>query len=129
MEAALKRRIWSSRSWRDMSIRFAVGLAFADASIVVLALPQIIGQLDTTISQVKWVIMSYNLALIAGVLGFLPFQRRLRSPRALLTGIGVFGAASIGCAVANSLEVLVIARCFQGVGGALLLCASLPLLA
>jgi predicted MFS family arabinose efflux permease len=129
MEAALRNRAWSSRSWRDLSIRFVVGLAFADASIVVLALPQIIGQLDTTISRVTWVIMAYNLALIAGVLAFLPLQRHLSSRRALLVGIGLFGLASIGCAVANSLEALVVARCVQGLGGAMLLCASLPLLA
>jgi MFS family permease len=119
----------SSRSWRDLSVRFAVGLAFADASIVVLALPQIVGQLDTTISHVTWVIMAYNLALIGGVLAFMPLAHRLSSRRALLAGIGLFGLASIGCGVAQSLEVLVAMRCVQGVGGALLLCSSLPLLA
>jgi predicted MFS family arabinose efflux permease len=110
-------------------VRFAVGLAFADASIVVLALPQIVGELDTTISRSTWVIMSYNLALIAGVLAFLAFARHLRSRRALLAGLTLFGVASVGCALAGSLEALVAARCVQGVGGALLLCASLPLLA
>jgi len=63
-------------SWRDLSVRLAVGLAFADASIVVLALPQIVGQLHTSISHVTWVIMAYNLALIAGVAAFLLMSRR-----------------------------------------------------
>ena len=119
----------SSRSWRDLSVRFAVGLAFADASIVVLALPQIVGQLNTSISHVTWVIMAYNLALIGGVLAFMPLAHRLSSRRALLAGIGLFGLASIGCGVAQSLEFLVAMRCVQGLGGALLLCSSLPLLA
>ena len=110
-------------------MRFAVVLAFADASIVVLALPQIVGQLDTTISHVTWVIMAYNLALIAGVLGFLAVGRRVHEARVLLGGLTLFGVASIGCGVANSLEFLVAMRCVQGVGGGLLLCASLPLLA
>ena len=110
-------------------MRFAVVLAFADASIVVLALPQIVGQLDTTISHVTWVIMAYNLALIAGVAGYLAAGRRISPPHALLGGIALFGLASIGCGLANSLELLVAMRCVQGVGGALLLCASLPLLA
>jgi MFS family permease len=125
----LKGGAWSSQSWRSRSVRFAVGLAFADASIVVLALPQIVGELDTTISHSTWVIMSYNLALIAGVVAFLAFARHLSSRRALLAGLALFGLASIGCAVADSLETLVAARCVQGAGGALLLCASLPLLA
>ena len=110
-------------------MRFAVVLAFADASIVVLALPQIVGQLDTTISHVTWVIMAYNLSLIAGVVGFLALGRGVNEARALLGGLMLFGAASIGCGVANSLEFLVAMRCVQGVGGGLLLCASLPLLA
>jgi predicted MFS family arabinose efflux permease len=110
-------------------VRFAVILAFADASIVVLALPQIVGQLDTTISHVTWVIMAYNLSLIAGVLGFLAVGRGVNEARILLGGLLLFGVASIGCGVANSLEVLVAFRCVQGVGGGLLLCASLPLLA
>ncbi len=120
---------WSDRSWRDLTVRFAVGLAFADASIVVLALPQIVGQLNTTISHVVWVIMAYNLALIVGVLAFLAAAGRLGSRRALLAGLGLFGLASLGCGVANNLELLVAMRCVQGLGGALLLCASLPLLA
>jgi MFS family permease len=120
---------WSDRSWRDLTVRFAVGLAFADASIVVLALPQIVGELDTTISDVTWVIMSYNLALIAGVLAFLGGARHLSSRRALVGGLALFGLASLGCGAAQDLELLVAMRCVQGLGGALLLCASLPLLA
>jgi MFS family permease len=120
---------WANRSWRDRTVRFAVGLAFADASIVVLALPQIVDELDTTISHVTWVIMAYNIALIIGVLGFLAAARRLTSRGTLLAGLALFGLASIGCGTAHNLELLVIMRCVQGLGGALLLCATLPLLA
>jgi predicted MFS family arabinose efflux permease len=119
----------SSRSWRERSVRLAVALAFADASIVVLALPQIVDQLHTSISHVTWVIMAYNLALILGVVGFLPLAGRVPPRRALLVGLGVFGVGSLGCATANSLALLVALRGVQGVGGALVVCASLPLLA
>ena len=119
----------SHGSWRDVTVRLAVGLAFADASIVVLALPQIVGQFDTTISHVVWVIMVYNLAVIGGVLAFLPFVNRISSRVALLAGLGLFGLASIGSGLANGLHMLVFFRGVQGLGGALLLCASLPLLA
>ena len=119
----------SRRSWRERSVRLAVGLAFADASIVVLALPQIVDQLHTSISHVTWVIMAYNLALIVGVVGFLPLAGRVSPRRALLVGLGVFGVASLGCAAAEHLALLVALRCVQGVGGALVVCASLPLLA
>jgi hypothetical protein len=47
-----------------LSVRLAIALAFAAASVVVLALPQIVVRLHTTISHVTWVITAHNLALI-----------------------------------------------------------------
>jgi predicted MFS family arabinose efflux permease len=116
-----------SRLWQNLWVRLAVALAFADASIVVLALPQIVDRLHSSISHVVWVIVAYNLALIAGALAGIPLARRLARSSALVAGLVLFGAASIGCGAAGSLSVLVPLRCVQGVGGALVLCSSLPL--
>ena len=58
--------------WARASVRVAIALAFADASVVVLALPQIVIRLHTSISHVSWVITAYNLALIAGTLAGAP---------------------------------------------------------
>jgi predicted MFS family arabinose efflux permease len=104
----------------------AVALAFADASVVVLALPQIVDRLHTSISHVTWVIMAYNLALIAGALTILALAARLTSRRVLIAGLLVFAVASLACSQAQSVGVLVALRVVQGIGGALLLCASLP---
>jgi predicted MFS family arabinose efflux permease len=122
-------RYRSPGPWQNLWVRLAVALAFADASIVVLALPQIVDRLHVTISGVVWVIVAYNLALIAGAAAVLLLGRRLRSTRALVAGLALFGLASIGCGAANSLHVLVPLRCAQGVGGALILCSSLSLFA
>jgi MFS family permease len=104
-----------------LSVSLAVALAFADASIVVLALPQIMDRLHTSISPVIWVIAAYNLALIAGALAIMPLAGRLTSRPALIAGLAVFGFASLGAGVANALGVLVALRCVQGIGGARLL--------
>jgi len=117
-----------SRVWRNVAIRLAVALAFADASIVVLALPEIVARLHVSISHVTWVIMAYNLALIVGAAAVIPFAGRLASRAALVAGLTMFGLASIGAGVCNSIDVLVSFRCVQGLGGGLLLSASLPLL-
>jgi MFS family permease len=122
-------RASSSRLWLKASVSVAVALAFADASIAVLALPQIVVRLHTSISHVTWVITAYNLALITGSLAILPIARWLTSRWSLIAGLTLFGLASIGSGVANSLAVLITMRCVQGVGGALLLAASLPLYA
>src|SRR5215470_6860318 len=83
----------SGRSWQRMALQLAVALAFADASIVVLALPRIVDELHTSISAVTWVIMAYNLALIAGVLAYLAVQNRFGPRPALFTGLALFGLA------------------------------------
>jgi MFS family permease len=115
--------------WQNLCVRLAVALAFADASIVVLALPQIVARLHTSISHVVWVIMAYNLALIVSAALVIPYARRFASTSTLVLGLVLFGVASIGCGVANSLDALIPLRCVQGAGGGLLLCASLPLFA
>src|SRR5205807_2607889 len=124
-----ERVMLSGRLWQNLWVRLAVALAFADASIVVLALPQIVDHLHTSISHVVWVIVAYNLALIAGSGAILPFARRLESRWALVAGLALFGLASLGCGAADRLSVLVPLRAVQGIGGALVLCASLPLFA
>jgi MFS family permease len=113
----------------DLSVRLAIALAFADASVVVLALPQIVIRLHTSISHVTWVITAYNLALIATTLLVLPVATRLATRRWLVAGLTLFGLASLGSGAAGSLTVLVVFRCLQGIGGAVLLCSSLPLFA
>jgi MFS family permease len=92
--------------WLRLSVSLAVALAFADASIVVLALPQVLDRLHTSISHVIWVIAAYNLALIAGALAIMPTADRLASRRALIAGLAVFGLASLGSGAASSLGVL-----------------------
>jgi MFS family permease len=129
VQATTRARHPSARLWQSGTVRLAVALAFADASIVVLALPEIVTRLHTSISHVTWVIMAYNLALIVTAAAVIPFARRLDSRRALIAGLALFGLASIGCGIANSMSALVPLRCLQGVGGGVLLCASLPMLA
>jgi MFS family permease len=113
---------------RELAVAVAVAIAFADSSIVVLALPELYGELHTSITGVSWVITSYNLAVVVGVLAVLPFERRLRPSVLALGGLALFLASSIACATADGLPWLIAARSAQGVGAALLMAASLPLL-
>jgi predicted MFS family arabinose efflux permease len=116
------------RSRLTAPVAAAVAIAFADSSIVVLALPELYGRFQTTIEGVSWVVTAYNLAVAVTALGLVPLVRRLDAPALLAAGLAVFLAASIGCAVAGSLGFLIGARAVQGVGAALLLAGSLPVL-
>jgi hypothetical protein len=106
----------------------AVAVAFADSSIVVLALPELYGRFNTSIEGVSWVVTAYNLAVAVTALALLFFVHRLRSAVLLGAGLMIFLAASIACAAAQSLAFLIGARTVQGVGAALLLVGALPVL-
>jgi predicted MFS family arabinose efflux permease len=107
----------------------AVALAFADASVVALALPDLYGEFDTSIPAVSWVLTSYALAVVAAGLATIPLMHRLSPAR--MAGIGAvwFGAASAAAGLASSLPALIAARVAQGVGAAMLIAAAFTLLA
>jgi MFS family permease len=95
----------------------------------VLALPELYGRFDTTIEGVAWVVTAYNVAVAAAALGLVLFVQRLNAAKVLGFGLVVFLGASIACAAAGGLPFLISARSVQGVGAALLLAGSLPVLA
>ena len=105
-----------------------VALVLADSAVVTLALPDILRHLDTTVGQVAWVLIAFNLVLgLAAVPTAKAFT--LAQPRFMSAlGIAVFAGASAWCAVAGSIDVLIAARCLQAVGGALALVGCLELL-
>jgi predicted MFS family arabinose efflux permease len=113
---------------REVAVAAAVAIAFADSSIVVLALPEVFQRFDTSIEGVSWVVTAYNLAVALTALAFVVFVHRLDASAVLGSGLGVFLAASIACASAQSEAFLIGARCVQGVGAALLLVGALPVL-
>jgi EmrB/QacA subfamily drug resistance transporter len=90
-----------------------------DATIVNVALPSIQDDLGFSQSNLAWIVNAYMIAfggllLLAGRIGDLVGQRRV-----FLTGLAVFTAASVVCAVAPGQGTLIAARFVQGVGGAL----------
>jgi MFS family permease len=105
----------------------AVALAFADSSIVVLALPALLRRFDTSIQNVAWIVTSYNLVVAVVAFPLVRAARRWDPARLTRHGLLVFAAASLGCAFSPSLWTLVACRSVQGLGGAALLAGSLPL--
>ena len=106
----------------------AVGLAFADASVVALALPELYGEFDTSIVGVSWVLTTYALVVAVVSVPVALLHRKVRPLNLLVAGVAVFAASSLVAGFATSLEVLLIARGAQGVGATMLLAGSLPVL-
>src|SRR4051794_20541628 len=108
----------------------AVTVAFvlADSAVVTLALPDILQNLGGTVAQVAWVLIAFNLVLALVVVpAALLYGGRNPAPLCA-KGIAVFAGASLVCALSGSMDMLIIARCVQALGGAFALVGCLELL-
>jgi MFS family permease len=113
---------------RLTALAIAVGLVLADSSIVVLALPEIYRDLDTSVAGVTWVLVSFNLVMALAAVPAAHLARRIGPGRAAGIGLAVFAGAGLACGLASELSTLVAARCVQALGGAVAVTAVLELL-
>jgi EmrB/QacA subfamily drug resistance transporter len=103
-------------------------MVFIDGTVVNVALPALQAALHANLADVQWVVESYALflaalLLIGGSLGDLYGRRRI-----FAAGVAIFSVASAWCGLAPSIRQLIVARAFQGIGGALLVPGSLALI-
>jgi EmrB/QacA subfamily drug resistance transporter len=99
-----------------------------DSTVVNVALPAIADDLGGGLAGQQWTSNAYlvtlgSLLLIGGSLGDLFGERRM-----FVVGVAAFGATSLFCALAPTIELLVLARALQGVAGALLTPAALAVI-
>jgi MFS family permease len=113
---------------RVAALALAVGLALADSSIVVLALPEIYRELDTSVAGVTWVLVSFNLVMALAAVPSALLARRIGPGRAASLGLAIFAGAGLACGLADELSTLLVARCVQALGGAAAVTAALELL-
>ena len=113
---------------RVAALALAVGLVLADSSIVVLALPEIYRDLDTSVAGVTWVLISFNLVMALAAVPAALLARRVGPGRAAAVGLAVFAGAGLACGISDELSTLILARCVQALGGAAAVTAALELL-
>jgi EmrB/QacA subfamily drug resistance transporter len=104
------------------------GVVFLDGTVVNVALPAIVDELDAGFVAQQWIVEAYLLTLgalllVGGSLGDILGRRRV-----FAAGLAGFGTTSLVCAVAPNSEALIAARTLQGAAGALLVPASLALI-
>jgi Arabinose efflux permease len=117
-----------SGRWVLAASIFGSGAVFLEGSVVMVAMPAIGRDMHLGMSGLQWVMNGYLLTLSAlmlfgGVLG-----DRLSHAKVFGAGLIGFAAASLGCALAPNLLILVAARLVQGIAGALVVPNSLALL-
>ena len=128
MSARAREKVRHDPRWTLAACVLASSLSFVEGSVLNVALPAIRASYGAGAAEVQWVVNAYllplsALLLLGGALGD-HYGRRLL----LVVGTSLFGAASLICALAPSLEILLAARAAQGIGAALLLPNSLALL-
>ena len=104
------------------------GVAFLDGTVVNAALPAIAQDLDAGLASLQWTLTGYLLTLgslivVGGSVGDLYGRRRV-----FVAGLAGFAVASLGCAVAQTSALLILARCIQGAAAAALVPGSLALI-
>ena len=117
-----------SRAWLLFAVCLAQFMVILDVSIVNVALPSIKTGLGFSTVDLQWVVNAYTI----GFAGFLMLGGRLADllgrRRVFLVGTGLFALASLGCAVADSQELLITARAVQGFAGAIVSPATLSII-
>jgi MFS family permease len=103
-------------------------LALADTAIVALALPPILRELDTDVAGVAAVLGVYAVVLALALPAAEWLWRRAGTRAVGISGVALFAGGSLACGLADTLNVLLIARGVQAMGGAALLVSAYVLL-
>src|SRR3954447_24164066 len=99
-----------------------------DAVVVNVALPAIRSGLGGGITGLQWVVDGYTLMFAALLLSSGSLADRIGARKSFGLGIGLFVVASIACAAAPTLGLLIAARFVQGAAAAIIMPASLTLI-
>jgi EmrB/QacA subfamily drug resistance transporter len=116
------------RWWILLVLCFSLLVIVLDNSILNVAIPTIVRELDATNSELQWIVDAYTivfagLLLTAGSLG----DRFGRRP-ALQLGLAVFGLGSLLAALSATADQLIATRAFMGIGGAFIMPATLSII-
>ncbi|MFD5761335.1 MFS transporter [Streptomyces sp. NPDC127044] len=103
-------------------------LVALDATVLHVAVPAVTADLKPGAIELLWIVDVYPLVCAALLILFGTLGDRVGRRRVLLLGYGLFGIASGIAALADSAEVLIGARALLGVGGAMIMPATLSIL-
>lgn len=105
----------------------AMFMGALDATIVNIALPNIMEDLHTGLTDTSWVATIYVLAMAVFIITVSKLADIYGRKLVMLMGVLIFGIFSFACMMAGSLSMLIVFRLFQGIGGAILTPIVLPM--
>lgn len=128
-EVAVAEPVHRSPMWVMAPVALAAFITSLDNTVINIALPSLREDLGLSLSGLQWAVTSYILAFSSLLLVGGRLTDMLGRRRAMLVGFVVFSAASLAAGLAPSGEALIAARVVQGAGAALILPASLSVIA
>ena len=102
-------------------------MALLDVTIVNIAMPRIITDLNTTVTHASWVLNAYSLVLAVSFLSMGRIGDKYGQKRVFIFGLVTFTLFSLLCGLAPNIDWLIAFRAGQGLGGAALLTISLAI--
>ncbi len=118
----------SRKSLALVALLVAAFVINLDTTIVNVALPTLVRELHASNSQLQWIVDAYNLVFAALLLVSGSLSDRLGRKGILQLGLAVFGLASVAGGLTATAGQLIVARCFMGLGAALVFPATLSLI-
>jgi EmrB/QacA subfamily drug resistance transporter len=119
------RRRWAVLAVLCLSV-VLIGLSY---TILYIAVPALMAELDASAGEVQWVVAAYSIVFAGLVVAAGSIGDRFGRRRILLLGLVLFGAMSALGAAASSVEQLIAARALMGVGAAMIMPGTLSTLA
>lgn len=103
------------------AVAMGIFLATIDGSIVNIALPTLQIDLQTSFSMVQWVVLGYLLTIAVLLLSIGRWADMVGKKRIYTVGYAIFTTGSLICGMSTSIGMLIAARIFQAIGGAMMM--------
>ena len=129
LTAREERRDTSRRAWAFVAVCLGFFAAILDTTIVNVALPAIQAGFHTSVTNLQWAANAYNIVFASLLLTCGALVDRRGGKRAFGSGLVIFVTGSLMCGLAPDFPLLLAGRVIQGLGAALLMPASLALIA
>jgi DHA2 family multidrug resistance protein-like MFS transporter len=111
-----------------LAVLLAVALGSLDTAIANTALPAIAADLRASPAASIWIINAYQMAIVATLLPFAALGDLWGPRKVFLGGLAFFTVSSLGCALADSLVTLTLARTLQGIGASAIMSVNIALI-
>jgi EmrB/QacA subfamily drug resistance transporter len=119
-----------ARRWKTLGVlSLSLLIIGLDTTILNVALPTMQDEFDASNSKLQWMVDSYLLVFAGLLLVFGTLGDRFGRKLAFQAGVSIFGLASLAALVADSADQVIAVRAVMGVGAALIMPATLSIIA